>query len=376
MNTSHPLDGLHVIELSERGGAAFAGKTLHRLGAHVTKIEGPEGDPLRRRFSFARSEGEQTTTAAFDYFNEGKESRTVTPAELPDVIAGADAFILDLELARYEHWGLEVERLSSLDTRVVCAISPFGLTGPYSSYRGPEMVTSAFGGMSTGIGEPNRPPLKAPLMQTAIQAGLASSIVIMGTVAVGASDGDASGPGATVFDISETDVWATIHAGTSMISFIFANRARKRAGRRVLGLPYPHQLFQCKDGWIAIEPGRRRRYDDFIEMVGSPDWALERRFGSRLTMNNEHADEVDELLAPWFMARTRDEIFQECMKRNIPAAPVQSIGEVREDPALVDRGCFETYEGALGDEVRVPAPPYRFKNADLKAPGPVPSRQG
>ena len=363
-----PLQGLTCIELSERGGAAYAGKLLRRLGAEVVKVESSEGDLLRKQGSRQYRADGRTTTPAFDFFNDGKTTRICRgAAELRDLIADADAFIVDIDLSRYDAWGLHPETLDTLGTRIVCAITPFGFTGPYAGYKGPELVTSAFGGMNVGIGEPGRPPLNMPFMQTAVQTGLTAAIAVIGDlVDVGEQDGT------TVVDISETDVWATIHAGTTMVSFLFSNRLRKREGRRVLGQPYPHGIFRCKDGWIAVQASERHQYNQFIEMVGSPPWGTDRRFGNRMRMNNKHADEIDALLNDWFGSRTRLEIFAECRRRKIPAAPVRNVSEVRADPDLISRGVFETYPGATGVAVTVPVPPFRFRNAGLTPPGPVP----
>ena len=366
--SGEPLAGVRVVELSERGAAAYAGKLLRRLGAEVAKVEPPGGDPLRHDGSRRHEVDGRTTTAAFDFFNEGKTTELVDdPARLRGLVAGADALVLDLEPGRYAAWGLSAEDLRSLGCTVVCAITPFGLSGPYRDYRGPELVTSAFGGSSVGIGAPGRPPLKMPLMQTAIQAGLVAAIAALGAVY-----DPPEGEGATVVDIAESDVWATVHTGTTVVSYLFSNRLRSRQGRRVLGQPYPHQLFRCKDGWIAIQASERHQHALFMEMVGSPEWAAERRFGSRLDMNDEHADEVDALLAPWFEARTCQEIFEECRARNIPAAPVRTVADVRADADLQASGAFETFEGATGVELTLPAPPVRFAEAEPTPPGPVP----
>lgn len=354
------------MELSERGSAAFAGKLLHRLGAELVKVEGPEGDPLRSSGSPRHTRGSATTTAAFDYFNDGKPSRVVKDiSKLEELVRGADAFVLDLDLNRYAHWGLATQTLDQLGARVVCALSPFGLTGPYAAYTGTEFVTSSFGGMAVGIGEPAREPLRMPLMQSAIQAGLVGAIALLGAL-VDPQESSA------VIDVSETDVWATVHAGTTMSSFLFSNRLRRRAGRRVEGQPYPHQLFSCKDGWISVQGSERHQFEQLVEMVGAPEWLTDGRFGTRMNMNNSHADEIDELMRPWFMERTRQEIFAECRNRKIPAAPVHTIEEARTDSNLVDRACFESYEGATGVEISVPRIPLRFESASLRPAGSVP----
>ena len=365
--TDTPLDGLRVVELSERGGAAYAGKLLRRLGADVLKLELASGDPLRSTRSIVGGDG-PTTTAAFDYFAEGKRVRRVSGGDdLHDAIKDVDALVLDVSPKDYVRYGLTIDGLARLDCRVVCAITPFGLTGPYRDFMGPEIVTSAFGGMSVGIGEPGRPPLKVPLMQAAIQAGLVGAIAVMGALF-----DRPTGDGAAVIDVSETDVWATVHAGTTMVAFLFSNRMRRREGRRVVGQPYPHQLFRCKDGWIAIQASERHQWEQFVEMVGSPDFLTDRRFGSRMEMNFRHAEEIDRLLAPWFAQRTRAEIFAETRRRKIPGAPVRTITEVRSDPELAEIDAFETYVGATGARVTVPSPSFRFRHARLAGPADAP----
>ena len=369
--TDMPLAGLRIIELSERGSAAYAGKILRRLGATVLKLEPAAGDPLRATQSRPHEGPGGTTTPAFDFFAEGKSSAPLrSRADLLAALEGSDALVVDLEPRRYaDHW-LDAAGLSRLPTRVVCAITPFGLSGPYRDYAGPEIVTAAFGGMTVGIGQPGRAPLKMPFMQTAIQAGLVAATSIMGALF------DPPGTeGAMVVDVSETDVWATVHAGTTMVAFLFSNRMRRREGRRVLGQPYPHQLFRCADGWIAVQASERHQWDSFVEMVGSPDFLTDRRFGSRMEMNFKHADELDLLLAPWFLARTRAEIFEQCRARRIPAAPVRGLREVRADPELAEIEAFETYTGASGLPVTVPTPPFRFRNARLASAGDVPARR-
>lgn len=361
-----PLAGMRVIELNERGSASYAGKLLHRLGADLVKVESPEGDPLRRTASPQHEIGAASTTAAFDYFNEGKTVEVIADsARLRQLAASADALVLDLELNRFAAWGLEPDKLGTLGLAVVCAVTPFGLSGPYAGYRGTDTIVSAYGGMSVGIGDPMRQPLHMPMMQSAIQGGIMASIAIMGALL-----GERTEP--AVLDISESDVWATLHAGTTMVSFLFSNRMRRRAGRRLLGQPYPHQLFECQDGLIAVQASERHQYEQLVEMLGSPDWIKNRRFGTRMQMNNEHADEIDAMLAPWFMARTRAEIFSECQARGIPAAPVNSLEEVRSHSALLARESFETYRGATGAQVTVPRIPTRFASAALRPPGDVP----
>lgn len=350
------LAGVSVAEVSVRGSAAYAGKLLSALGADVTRFEARAPESFLRRYSF-RSDHPSSTTAAYAYFTAGRGPAVdIEATGLVDVDDRFDICLIDVAPHDFDDWGLDAERLQKL-APIVASITPFGLSGPYSGYRGSELTTMAFGGISSGIGSPKREPLRIPLMQSAQQAGLIAAIVSVGYL--GAAD---SGGSRVLIDVSESDVWATVHAGTSMISFLFANRKRGRGGRRVLGLPFPHGIFRCKDGHISIQSGRRFRYEGFLEMVGKQDWIETRPYGSRLEMQNTHFETIHEELMPWFMQRTRQQVFDECARRDIPSAPVRTLPEVLADEALIGRDAFEDVQAPDGSILRVPASPIRYIN--------------
>src|SRR5262249_11113939 len=62
------LDGLRVVEGCTGIGGPYAGKLLTDPGAHVTKVEPPQGDPLR-----VDAEGSAAPGALFEYLNAGKD---------------------------------------------------------------------------------------------------------------------------------------------------------------------------------------------------------------------------------------------------------------------------------------------------------------
>lgn len=168
----------------------------------------------------------------------------------------------------------------------IVALTPFGLSGPYANFKGPEAITAAFGGVTYAIGEEQREPLRPPGRQGLVQSGLAGAIVALAAVHAFKSNQGADPTAATgVVDISEADIWATLHMGTTLVAYLFGNRIRKRSGNRVAGQPFPHQLFECADGWIAVQASERHQFEAFPEMLGNPTWLADRELGSRSDMN-------------------------------------------------------------------------------------------
>src|SRR6476620_4931735 len=67
-----PLDGLCVIEIADEISGPYCGKLFVDLGADVIKIEGPEGDSLRRWGPFPGGEPNPDRCGLFEYLNAGK----------------------------------------------------------------------------------------------------------------------------------------------------------------------------------------------------------------------------------------------------------------------------------------------------------------
>ncbi len=75
--TDRALDGLGV-EIADEISGPYCGKLLADLGADVTKIEAPEGDPLRRWGPFPDGEPDPDRSGLFEYLNAGKRGASWT----------------------------------------------------------------------------------------------------------------------------------------------------------------------------------------------------------------------------------------------------------------------------------------------------------
>ena len=113
------LEGLRVVELGEGVSAAWATKWLADLGADVIKVEGPDGDALRRRGPFA-GKPDPERAGFFHYLNANKRGVVLDLTtvegrrELDALVSTSDALIHNLPARRVDAWELHWERLRAL----------------------------------------------------------------------------------------------------------------------------------------------------------------------------------------------------------------------------------------------------------------------
>ena len=93
-------------------------------------------------------------------------------------------------------------------------------------------------------------------------------------------------------------------------------------------------------------------------MLGSPAWASEPRYTDARAMAMDYPDEVDALVIPWLMERTRDERLALAHVHKVPMAPVRRVDELTDDVQMRYRDFFEEAPAADGRTVTVPERPW------------------
>jgi crotonobetainyl-CoA:carnitine CoA-transferase CaiB-like acyl-CoA transferase len=363
------LEGIRVIELARYISGPYCGMLLAGYGARVTKIEEPLiGDISRRCGPFPDDIPHLNKSGLFHYLNRNKRGITLDVRQetgrdiFLQLIREADVLVEDLRPQAAAQLKLDYAHLKEANPNLIMvSITPFGQTGPYKDYNAYAVNASALGGMSNILGEPQREPLTPPFSLGHFQTGIIAANAIM--FALLARHGDQKGQH---IDISEAESWAIFHTGNVVSAFIYSGRKRTRTGHRTYG-PYPYTLLPCKDGYIFMIALRGSEWKRFLEIVGDgkvPEWyAADERFKDRLQAGLEHADALDELLAPWLMAHTREEIFGRCREKHVPFTPVRNMNEVLDCEHLNARQYFEKIQFPGIEAYKCPGAPVRFSKS-------------
>jgi len=155
MNTSLPLDGIRVIEMSHMVMGPACGMILVQLGAEVIKVEPPKGDKTRD----LRGMG----TSFFPLFNRGKKSVVLDLNEKEDqesfhkLLLTADVFIENFKDGNLARQGLDAENLQDAYPELIIAGHKGFLSGPYEHRPALDEVVQMMSGLAMMTGSRERP---------------------------------------------------------------------------------------------------------------------------------------------------------------------------------------------------------------------------
>ncbi|MCX5995390.1 MAG: CoA transferase [Chloroflexi bacterium] len=371
------LSGLKVVEYGSFVSAPYCTKLMADLGAEVVKVEEPgKGDESRDYGPFPDDVPHHERSGLFLYLNTNKlgitlNVRTATgKAILEELLKRADVFVENNPPKLMNEVGLDYVKLRELNPRlIVTSLTPFGQTGPYRDYKAYAINCCAFGGVSQSIGYYWREPLTAPLSQGHYQAAVSGA----GATMVALLARDVTGRGQHI-DISEADVWATYHVGFGITIYAFGVKDNLRKGYIGGGWTYPaRRVIPCKDGYMALCAPQLKQWIKFLELMGNPEWTKNPRYRDRHAMEDDYPEEVDALLAPWFLERTKKELFELFEKNAVPFAPLYNMADEVSDQHLSERKFFATLDRAEAGVLKYPGAPYKFSKTpwSLERPAPL-----
>ena len=378
-----PLSHLRVVDVTATLSGAYAARLLGELGADVDRVrrmrnlyvrlngrEMPEWDPLLHRSLNANKSHRSETDAA-----------TVTPESLLAALDGQDILIEDVGMfdgdASFLDWDAVHARYPHL---TVVSLTPYGADGPLADLPPSDLATWALSGMAwTTPGPPDTTydlPNEPPLMPTgaSVPSLMAGAVSVVGTLATLYADGqggNGSGPAVTGtrIEISELEaVTALNYHPVTQREYLEYVLDR---GPNILARQ-PNCYIPCKDGYIVIVATSPRHWEQFAEVMGSPEWAYTEDYddGTKRAMN---WDAVSVLMTNWTMEHTGEEITTELQARNIPAFWATSIEEVLTHEHVRERRFIRHVKTQDGQEIPFTGAPFILtgypRNEDGKPEG-------
>jgi crotonobetainyl-CoA:carnitine CoA-transferase CaiB-like acyl-CoA transferase len=340
---------------------------LADMGAEVIKIEKPgTGDESRSHGPFPNDIPDPEKSGLFLFLNTNKRDITLNLETktgmnvFKKLIEEVDIFVENNPPETIKCLGIDYAELHKINPKLIMAsITPFGQTGPYKDYKAYDINSCASGGMSVGVGDPDREPLTMPLSQGSYQAGVSAAIGILGALFARKKNGEGQH-----IDVSEAEVWATLHMIQSSQTFLYRGVTGIRRGIHAGFFLYPGTILPCKDGFINLSAPQLEQWIRFLKLMGNPSWAENPRYRNRRAMHEEYPDETDALLKPWFKEHTKEEIFQLCQQNRIPFSPIYNIEDLINHPHLRDREFFVEVNHPRAGKLQYPLGPCRFSKTN------------
>jgi crotonobetainyl-CoA:carnitine CoA-transferase CaiB-like acyl-CoA transferase len=353
---------LRVVEIADDISGPYCAKLLVDLGAEVTKVEPPTGDPLRRWGPFPDGIADPDRCGLFDYLNAGKRCITADltcerdVAMVAGLIEHADVLIDGLAPGALAGYGLGEHRLRQMTPRPVAVrISNFGQDGPLRERAATPLTMQAASGWIS-VRDPDRAP---------VQAGARIPEYVAGAyAALGALTALRIRPGDDVVDVDVSVLESLL--GSLPYPMLMAERMR------TLGLPAGTRsapmlgIVRVADGWVGINCLTGQHWLDVCAMLDLPEYAAHQ---IAIMLGGPERAEFFAAARPWLAEHTVAEITELGQALRIPTGPVTDGATALRCPQYVERAFFVDGGGA-GWSFRRPGSPFRFSKATaLAAPG-------
>lgn len=361
-----PLKGIRVIDYSHFLAGPYVGRCLAALGAEVIKVERPGTGDAGRQHAHVLDDQQ---SGYFLQLNMGKQGVSVNMKEprghdfMMKLCDSADVFIENYRPGALDKLGLGYADLSARNPKLVyCSISAYGHTGPDAHRAGFGLIAEAKSGIMQMVGNPGEAPplLRISLgdMYTGIHAVAAINAALLGRVT--------SGKGQHI-DMALYDTLVSMHE--------YAVQCYTLSGGTVLPQQTGHDMptstlygvFRAQDGDLVIAAqvdDAWKRFASLLEAHGGPEgFGSDVRFHS-LNGRNAHREEILAAVKAWVAARPVATVLGLLDGIDVPAAKVQRIDEVINDPQIQARGMVMEQEHPRYGKLRLPNLPFRFSDCD------------
>ncbi|WP_082947386.1 CaiB/BaiF CoA transferase family protein [Mycolicibacter sinensis] len=358
------MRGVRVIDLTTMVMGPYCTQIMADMGADVIKVEPPEGDATR----YISAGPAPDMSGVFVNVNRGKRGIVLDlrtdegKAPMAALIATADVFIHSMRAKAIAKLGFDYPAVAALNPGIV-------YTNCYGyGRRGPDGDRPAYD--DTIQAECGLPAVQQQLTGRADYVGTIMADKIAGLTALYATmmalfHRERTGQGQEV----EVAMFET------MASFMLVEHANGAMFDPPLGSAvYPRTVapnrrpYDTSDGQIAALIYNDKHWNAFIDAV-QPPWASAQY--ATLAQRAQRIDTVYGLVAETMKERTTAQWLKLLRELEIPAAPLNTPGDLFDDPHLNAVGLFETVETPNGP-VRFPGVPTWLSGTPGRVAGPAP----
>jgi len=261
-----PLSGIRILDATSNIAGPFGGSILADLGAEVTKIEIPSGDPSR---SMAPVDGDKSA-----YFEIVNRNKLVTEIDLKsetginrlnDLLRDCDVFLTNFLPEQLKILGISADELMLRFPKLIYGnLTSYGSVGKDASSPGYDATVQARTGIMHLTGEAEGDPVRVGVSILDLGSG---TWLAMGILAALLERNKTSKGSLVETSLYETGVaWVSYHLSAFQIS---GNPSvRSGSGHPTFS---PYGLFKTKDNDICIGVGSDAVFHRLCTQIERPD---------------------------------------------------------------------------------------------------------
>ncbi|HWS74716.1 MAG TPA: CoA transferase [Quisquiliibacterium sp.] len=361
------LAGVRIVDLTAVIFGPYCTQILADYGADVIKVESPEGDTTR----WTGPALEPGRAAIFLASNRNKRSvvldlkQAAARDALLALVDGADVFIHSVRPQKLEKLGLGPEALMARNPRLIYAgLYGFGSDGPYAGQPAYDDIIQGLSGVADLMERQTGTPRYFPT----IAADKACGQVAAHAVLAALFQRERTGRGQYV----EVPMYESMVSFTMLEHFYGRHMAdaASEAGAADRTPGYPRVLTPWRrpqrtaDGYVCLLPYTTAHWRSFFENTGHPELARDPRFQD-ITARTRHIAELYELTGEIVARRDTAHWLELCQRLEIPAAPVNRLEDLENDPHLKAVDMFPTMPGPDGARYRMIRNPVRLADSEV-----------
>jgi crotonobetainyl-CoA:carnitine CoA-transferase CaiB-like acyl-CoA transferase len=357
------LDGIRVVELAEALAGPYCAMLLGDLGADVIKVERTAGGDQSRGWGppFVGTE-----SAYYLATNRNKRSITLNydhplGAEiLQRLLSTADVFICNQpSKVSLQRRGIDPETLRMKNPRLIyCSISGYGFSGPKAEQPGYDILAQAEAGVMSFTGEPGGGPMRFPIAIADMTTGMYSAMGILGALFARERTGKGDYLDMALFDSQLT--WLA-NVGSSYLN---AGVSPTRWGNAHPSI-VPYQLFRGSDRrYFVVGVGTQEQWRRLVGILGAEGLGNDVRFANNAA-RNRNREQLIPILQKDFDSLPSGEWLAKLKDADIPAAPIQGVGEALGDSQTLARGLVVELVHPTLQNAKSIANPIRYREQPI-----------
>src|SRR6202035_3286355 len=189
-----------------------------------------------------------------------------------ELVKRSDVLLENFRAASADKLGLSPPKLLEINPRlIVCSISGFGRTGPWSDLPGYDFAIQGLSGLMSITGPTDGPPCKVGVAVTDVLTGLYAATAVLACLHARARSGHGY-----VIDLALLDCAVAAQVNMAQ-AYLTDGKVSARQGNAHLQI-VPYQLFATADGWLVLAVGNDGQWQRFCRAADRPEWADDERF--------------------------------------------------------------------------------------------------
>lgn len=325
---SGPLDGIKIIDLTSVVMGPYASQVLADYGADVIKVEGVDGEVMRKSGPMRHA------SMGHLYLALGRNKRSVAinlKSEqglqvLLRMLKSADVLMYNIRPQAMERLGLGYETLERINPGLIYA-GAFGFSqqGPYAERPAYDDLIQGMCGIPWLASEAGAPiPRYAPFVLVDRMVGLQFSNAITSALLFR----ERTGKGQRV-DVPMFEGMLSVILGEHLAGEQFVPPVGPVGYQR--SLAKDRRPYATQDGFICVLVYNDKHWKNFFDLIGRPEvFQYDRRFQEQ-NLRLENIDYVYDYLSQVLATRTTADWLAAFAQADIPAAPMYDLDDILKD---------------------------------------------